>query len=203
MAETSANNLTELRQIMRAARRALDHSTQQLHAQAMAGIVCRKRFFINANSIACYLTNDGEISPQPIIERAWLMHKQVYLPVLSPLGHRLYFAPYHPDSRMRSNRFGIMEPACNPRDWVSARRLDLVLLPLVAFDANGNRAGMGGGFYDRSLAWRQHRQYWLRPRLFGLAHDLQKTGALIPRSWDVPLDGIATENMFYEITSCP
>jgi 5-formyltetrahydrofolate cyclo-ligase len=199
MAEPSVDSLPQLRQQIRRERRALDHAAQKHHAQALAKQVCSSRFFTNSQRIACYLANDGEISPQYIIERAWLMHKQVYLPVLSPLGHRLHFAPYQPDTTMNSNRFGIMEPACHPRAWRNARQLDLILLPLVAFDSSGNRAGMGGGFYDRSLAYRQHRQHWLRPALFGLAHELQKTSELAVRSWDIPLDGIATEKSIYKI----
>jgi 5-formyltetrahydrofolate cyclo-ligase len=199
MAELSANHLNSLRQQMRAARRALDQSEQTHHAKSLANQICRNRVFVNSNHLACYLANDGEIDPQWIIERAWQINKHVYLPVLSPLGHRLYFAPYQPDSRLCANRFGIPEPDCHPRDWRSAQQLDLILLPLVAFDDTGNRLGMGGGFYDRSLAYRQSRKHWLKPRLFGLAHELQKTGQLDTRSWDIPLDGIATEKSIYKI----
>jgi 5-formyltetrahydrofolate cyclo-ligase len=199
MAEFSANHLNLLRQQMRAARCALSQTAQTQHALALSSQICRSRVFSNSDRLACYLANDGEIDPQPIVERAWKMHKQVYLPVLSPLGHRLYFAPYRPDTSLCANRFGIMEPDCHPRDWLSAQQLDLILLPLVAFDDAGNRLGMGGGFYDRSLAYRQHRQHWLKPQLFGLAHELQKTTQLKTRSWDIPLDAIATEQTIYKI----
>ncbi len=199
MAELSANHLSLLRQQMRAARCALDQSEQAQHARSLANQICRSRFFINSHRLACYLANDGEIDPRWIIERAWEINKQVYLPVLSPLGRRLYFAPYQPDTALCPNRFGILEPDCHPRDWRSAQQLDLILLPLVAFDDAGNRLGMGGGFYDRSLAYRQSRQHWLKPRLFGLAHELQKAGQLETRSWDIPLDGIATEKSIYKI----
>jgi len=200
MAEFSATPLNPLRRQMRDARRALDQNTQKQHALALANQICRNRAFINSRYLACYLANDGEIDPHFIIERAWQMNKQVYLPVLSPLGHRLYFAPYHHNSAMVANRFGIMEPGCHPRYWCSAQQLDLILLPLVAFDTWGNRLGMGGGFYDRSLAWRRHRQHWRKPRLLGLAHELQKTTGLECNSWDIPLDGIASEQSFYRIT---
>lgn len=200
MAEFSAKSQQQLRQNMRQARRALTQQQQKHHALALASQVCRSRVFVNSRQLACYLSNDGEIDPHYIMERAWQMAKQVYLPVLAPLGQRLYFAPYHPDSRLRCNRFGIMEPDCPPRDWRDARQLDLILLPLVAFDTAGNRLGMGGGFYDRSLAYRQHRQHWRKPRLLGLAHELQKTARLETQNWDIPLDGIASENNIYKIT---
>ena len=87
MVEPAFDNLTELRRHMRCARRSLDASTRKHHAAALANQVCRSRFFINSNALACYLANDGEIDPGLIIERAWQMRKQVYLPVLSPRGH--------------------------------------------------------------------------------------------------------------------
>ena len=72
-------------------------------------------------------------------------------------------------------------------------------MPLVAFDEGGNRLGMGGGFYDASLASRSHRAQWGRPVLIGLAHEFQKVDALNVDSWDVPLDGILTDKTFRPI----
>jgi 5-formyltetrahydrofolate cyclo-ligase len=109
----------------------------------------------------------------------------------------LYFAPYTPGMAMRSNRFGILEPQVHPRHWRRAQDLDLILLPLVAFDLHGHRVGMGGGFYDRSLAFRAHRVHRVKPHLIGLAHELQKVAAVNAQHWDIPLDAIATEQHIY------
>ncbi len=70
-------------------------------------------------------------------------------------------------------------------------------MPLVAFDEHGNRVGMGGGFYDRTLAYLQHRQFWKKPTLLGLAHELQKVARIESQRWDIPLDGIITEKKHY------
>jgi 5-formyltetrahydrofolate cyclo-ligase len=75
--------------------------------------------------------------------------------------------------------------------------MDLILLPLVAFDEKGNRMGMGGGFYDRSLANIQQQNQ--RTQLIGLAHEIQKTDQLVVQSWDIPLHAIATEDRLYQI----
>ena len=107
------------------------------------------------------------------------------------------FAPYRPDSSLQLNRFNIPEPQVRPSEWRSASQLDLLLLPLVAFDAQGNRVGMGGGFYDRTLAYLQHRRHWRKPVLIGLAHEVQKTDGLTTQSWDIPLDTIITESSRY------
>ena len=190
--DTPINNGT-IRRNKRLLRNQLSCHEQSTHAFGLANQVCRQLPFLNSNRVACYLANDGEIDPEYIIQTAWHLRKQVYLPVLSPFQSKLYFAPYQAGMAMKLNRFDIWEPACRPAKWVTAWQLDLMLLPLVAFDENGNRLGMGGGFYDRSLAYRQSRTHSLRPKLIGLAHELQREQQLTANSWDIPLDMIATE----------
>ena len=194
----SANN-SSVRTLKRQLRNQLSRRAQSTHAIGLASRVCRLQPFINSRRIACYLANDGEIDPAYIIHTAWKMRKQVYLPVLSPFQSKLYFAPYAAGMDMHTNRFGIPEPACNPGHWLTAWQLDLMLLPLVAFDNAGNRLGMGGGFYDRSLAYRQSRTHSLKPKLIGLAHELQHEPELATNSWDIPLDMIATEERIIRV----
>lgn len=130
----------------------------------------------------------------PLIARALSMGKQCYLPVLSPLYHnRLWFAPYKSGMPLLLNRFGIPEPDANWSMMRPAWTLDLMLTPLVAFDADGNRLGMGGGYYDRTLAYLERRRHWRRPRLLGTAYSFQQVETLPHAEWDVPLHGIATE----------
>ncbi len=186
-----------IRQQKRQQRRSLDLSQQHLNAHELCQRLTRLPLFLNARRIAFYLSEDGEIDAMPMIEKAWRYKKQVYLPVLPPTGKSLVFAPFTPDSAMQPNRFGILEPCTHPTHWIRARQLNLILLPLVAFDDRGNRLGMGGGYYDRSLSFMQHRKQWHSPRLVGLAHDLQKVNQLPCESWDVPLNMIATERHIY------
>jgi len=193
-----SNNNT-IRTRKRQLRNQLTRVEQTSHAVGLASQVCRQPAFLNSSRIACYLANDGEIDPEYIIRSAWKLRKQVYLPVLSPFQSKLYFAPYQAGMAMHINRFGIAEPACSPAKWVTAWQLDLMLLPLVAFDDNGNRLGMGGGFYDRSLAYRQSRSRSIRPKLIGLAHELQREQQLAANSWDIPLEMIATEQRIIKI----
>ena len=181
------------RQDYRHLRRQLSASEQQSHSRSMSALLNRNKVIRNASRIACYLSNDGEIAPGGIAEAGWERRQSIYLPVLSPLNNSLYFAPWKPDSRFQLNRFGIAEPECSPREWLSARQLDVILLPLVAFDLEGNRLGMGGGFYDRTLAFLRHRKYHRKPALIGLAHEIQRADSLSPSAWDIPLDAIATE----------
>lgn len=194
---SDAISTIQLRQQKRALRRSLSITEQRHHSRLLCQNVTAARNYLSSQRIACYLANDGEIDPQPLIEHAWSMNKRVYLPILAPFRHSLYFAPYEAGSKLKLNQFRIPEPVCHPSRWISARQLDLLLLPLVAFDPTGNRVGMGGGFYDRTLAYLQHRQHWRKPVLAGLAHEIQKVDQLDRQNWDVPLDYIITEQQRY------
>lgn len=184
----------ELRREMRRRRRALSAQQRRHYADALERTVGRHPLFRNSDHIAFYLPNDGEMDVTPLIERAWSMGKHCYLPVLSPLYHnRLWFAPYHGRSELVLNRFGIPEPDCNWRQMRPVWTLDLVMTPLVAFDADGNRLGMGGGYYDRTLAYLARRRHWRKPQLIGTAYEFQQVDSLPHQAWDVPLHGIATD----------
>jgi len=187
-----------LRRRLRAQRRALTPAEQARAAQALVAQLTATRLFRVSRRIALYLPNDGEIEPQAVMKRLWQMHKTCYLPILSRLRHdRLWFAPFTPDTPLAVNRFGIPEPQVPARRWRRAQDLDLILMPLVAFDTHGNRLGMGGGFYDKSLAFLRNRGRWHKPHLLGLAHDFQRVDRLQACAWDVPLQGVATDRAVY------
>lgn len=185
----------EQRQQLRQARRAFPPHEHARRSDDAVQQLVNHRLFRAAQHIACYLPNDGEIDLGGVMVRAWAMGKTVYLPVLSSI-HRnhLHFLPYALGDTLVANRFGIPEPVIRSRRVADIKRLDLVLTPLVGFDAEGNRLGMGGGFYDRSFGFLRRRQYWRKPRLIGAAFDVQRCSAGLPnQGWDVPLDGVVTE----------
>ena len=183
-----------LRRSMRAQRRALSAGQQIAAAHALARQLARQPDVQRARRIAVYLCADGEIDPLVLFRRRAWRHKQLALPVLQPLktGH-LLFMPWHAGMPLHRNRFGIGEPRLNRRR-IPVWTLDVIVLPLVAFDDAGNRLGMGGGFYDRTLGTLAHRPR--RPVLLGVAHHFQRTTALTAASWDVALDGIVTDQEY-------
>ncbi|MHB8472459.1 MAG: 5-formyltetrahydrofolate cyclo-ligase [Gammaproteobacteria bacterium] len=187
---------SELRARLRARRRALNPAQRKASALALSRKLLAHPLFRRATRIACYLPVDGEMDTAPLLQRAWSMGKQIYLPVLTASG-ALWFAPYSRGGKMRGNCFGIPEPVCHPRARRSGRQLDLILAPLVGFDRNGNRLGMGGGYYDRSFAFLKQRHYWVKPRLLGLAYEFQRVAKLASHPWDVPLSGVVTEQQIY------
>jgi 5-formyltetrahydrofolate cyclo-ligase len=186
-----------LRQSIRQKRRALSPKQQTIAARKLLIEVKKLPIIQKAKHLALYLPNDGELDPTLIIQWCWKQKKNVYLPVLHPLSHnRLWFVRYTQYSPMTRNLYGILEPKTPYRFIRPAKMLDIVLLPLVAFDKNGGRLGMGGGYYDRTFSFiRQYNAQ--KPRLIGLAHELQKVEKLPVESWDVPLTGVVTDSGFY------
>jgi len=179
---------------MRVKRRALSLVQREHAARCLLTQLARHFRFASFQNIACYLTNDGELSPHFFVEACWRQRRKIYLPVVQGRAFaRMRFAPFDKTSVMQKNRFGIPEPKTRMANMRDGRRIDLVLMPLVAFDAQGNRLGMGGGFYDRTFAYLRHRRHWCKPILLGVAYDFQQMDSLPIESWDVPLDGIVTE----------
>jgi len=183
-----------IRNKIRTQRRHLSSKERRIAALRVRQKLSNMRIFRASRRIAFYLPNDGELDLTPLLQQAWAMKKTCYLPVLNTLtANQLSFAPFHRNTPLQLNRFGIPEPHISPRRLVSASALDLILVPLVAFDIQGNRLGMGGGFYDRTLAYLHHRRYWRKPHIYGAAYEFQKIDALSRMAWDIPMHGIVTD----------
>jgi 5-formyltetrahydrofolate cyclo-ligase len=192
------------RRELREQRRALTHHERRQRTYALCRHLFCEPLFNNSRRVAVYLPADGEVDTSAIIERAWQMGKQVYLPVLVPfLDNRLWFARYLPDTPLVRNRFGIAEPEQVHRQRIKPLALDLVLAPLVGFDAAGNRLGMGGGFYDRSFSFLLRHRAWRKPHLVGLAYNFQQLPRLPAQAWDVPLTAVVTDDGWHHFAVRP
>jgi 5-formyltetrahydrofolate cyclo-ligase len=188
----------QLRTQLRKARRALNPSQQRQAARGLYRQLAQHPLFRRARHIALYLPNDGEIDPRLILRAAQRRGKKTYLPVLSAWPRtKMVFQQVRHGEKFRPNRFRIPEPHINAAKQRTIWALDLIFLPLVGFDDAGGRLGMGGGFYDRSLAYQARRKAWQKPVLLGLAHECQKVERLAQASWDVPLHGTVTDKRWY------
>ena len=171
-------------------------TTEQLDQAAarLFGTIRALPEFINADKIAAYLAVDGEINLKFVIDHALALGKKIYLPNLDLKSLR--FSPFFHGQKMRINRFSLPEPDVADDAMLSPYLLDLVLTPLVAFDTQCNRVGMGGGYYDRSFQFRKQPGR-SKPVLIGVAHELQKTELLEPEAWDVQLDMVVSDVATY------
>ncbi|MBT4123026.1 MAG: 5-formyltetrahydrofolate cyclo-ligase [Candidatus Ruthia sp.] len=182
-----------LRQSIRIQRRSISVSDREKFAKQLLSQVQKIANFQNGQKIALYLTNDGEIDTKYI--QNFLKNKgfSIYLPIL--VDKSLKFAKV--GENFRKNQYGILEPISD--DIISAEQLDILFMPLVGFDKNKNRIGMGGGYYDRTLAFKNQKTV-KNPKLYGLAFDCQQVEKLETQDWDVPLDAIITPGKIHNNT---
>jgi len=201
MLQADGLSRAHLRRLLRAQRRQLSGPEQRKAAQQLYRQLAQHPLFRRARRIALYLPNDGEIDPSPLMHEAWRRGKTLYLPVLSRWPQQqMRFQQVQAQERLVPNRFRIAEPRPERAKQAAAWSLDLLLMPLVGFDAQGGRLGMGGGFYDRCLAFKT-RQPRLKPVLLGLAHACQQVDRLPLEAWDIPLQAIVTDQAWYQVAS--
>lgn len=181
-----------IRQIMRAKRMQLSPQQQQHASQQACAKILHHPRFQQAQLIGSYLATQGEQNPAPLWPLA--PQKHWFLPIVQETPCRqLQFAPYQPGDTLTPNIYRIPEPVVPKEYWVSVQQLDCLIVPLVAFDAQGYRLGMGGGYYDRTLAYLQ--QYpTAKPYRIGLGYAFQYIEKLPHQPWDIPLQTIITEN---------
>ncbi len=145
--------------------------------------------------IAIYCSVNNEVATMQIIKHLWTKDKELFLPIIK--SNQLVFGSYKSGDNLSNNKFDIPEPTIQREELITADVLDLVIVPLVAFDSDCNRLGMGGGYYDRALAFKKTSSKTSSPLLIGLAYELQKVNILEMNSWDIPMDGIISESKTY------
>ncbi len=192
---TDTESRSALRKRLRAARNAISNDAQKHAGVKIAQQLHQLIPTSKTVNVASYLASDGEVDLHAFHSQCWANKATVNfsLPVLHPIckGH-LLFLKYMPDTLMVENKYRIKEPRLECGNIVPVKELDIILMPLVGFDKNGNRLGMGGGFYDRTLAFTKKSPK--KPILMGIAHDVQQVNELPIASWDIPLDIIVTPN---------
>ncbi len=183
---------------MSSRRVALVASERIAAAEGVARVLENLPEFMVDPNVAGYWAVRGELPLNLVVASLRSRGQHYLLPVLdaeSPRGLR--FAEYRTGDALKSNRFGIPEP--RNAAAVDARQLDVVLLPLLAFDARGHRLGTGGGFYDTTFSFLRERSAPAKPLLVGIGYAFQQVASLPRQDWDVPLDYVATER---ELIDC-
>jgi len=143
-----------------------------------------------AKKIALYHAVNGEIDLSPLWNSAPYQGKFCYFPVLND-NATLSFLPATPSTPFKSNKYNIPEPDVSKDHAVLPADIDIIFMPLVAFDEMGTRLGMGAGYYDKTLAGEEH------PLLIGVAYDFQREDYLKAQQWDIPLTAIITPRKLY------
>lgn len=171
-----------LRIAARAARASLSSEERDKASEKIADKVIRSSWFRSSKFVASYLPTEEEVDTWPLIERAWRMKKRVFAPLVEK-NFTMQFCELSPDSKLVFNRYGLPEP--QDGKIIAPRALDLVITPVVAFDDDGNRIGMGGGYFDRTFSFLRNRQLLFHPKLIGLAFSCQRVEKIAPNPWDI------------------
>lgn len=189
------SNKSLIRQFLIKRRKALNPGIVAEKSVLIAQHFLSHPMFMQAQHIACYLPYSGEVDTEAIVQALWQRGRRCYLPILQAdkADYSLSFGLYHEATRLEKNRYGIAQPPFDPATSMPAYALDLVLMPLVAYDKRGSRLGMGAGFYDRAFSFKQQAQM-SKPWLIGLAYDFQQVNHVFTEAWDVGLDGVITES---------
>ncbi|MEZ6094678.1 MAG: 5-formyltetrahydrofolate cyclo-ligase [Pirellulaceae bacterium] len=181
------NRNQKIRNTIREQRIQLPEAYRRAASSRIAEQIVNLNEFQMAISIAMFLSMPGEVDLRPLIERTWGMEKNVFLPCVVGRGKPLVFREYSKSTQLNRSSFGIDEPNEQAKS-IEPTQLDLVLVPLVAFDDRCNRLGMGAGFYDRTLASCD------QTRFIGVAFEIQRVNEFEVQPHDVPMNAIVTES---------
>ena len=185
MQSSSSTELPSLRRSLRRQRRALSTRQRQQVGTAAARRLRRQPVFQQAQHVGMYLDDFGEVPTQAMIQLCFQHGKTVYLPQVRRFDQHLLFVRIsqrqYQNRRFARHRLGMLEP--RQTRGHSVKKLQLLIMPWLGFDGTGTRLGMGGGYYDRTLAYCP-----ARPFRVGLAYDFQRVKRLQRQVWDQPLD---------------
>jgi 5-formyltetrahydrofolate cyclo-ligase len=187
---SSDQSQSVIRDAAKARRAQLTNSQRREASTIIAEKIFDTTLFRNSNNIACYVSLDTEVSTWPIIERAWQQKKRVFAPIAEK-NFILRFRQFDNESELSTNNIGLRQP--NHGRLAHSEELDLVFVPLVAFDSYRNRIGMGGGYYDRAFSFLANNTENTKPALIGLGFDCQQVEKIRANPWDIPLFRIFTE----------
>lgn len=188
-----SSDKNSLRKSLRSARRSLSVQYRQQAVGRALRHLLNKGVLLKGRRWGFYLPLGEEFDALPLVNQALNMGKHCYLPVTANrVAQPLKFAELDGKHGLTHNRYGIVEP--HSRRLLNARWLDVLIMPLVGFDKHGQRLGMGGGYYDATLAYLNTRKRWRRPYLIGLAFECQRAAEIPAERWDVRLDAVLTEN---------
>ncbi len=197
-ATTPEDDRQQTRQHLRRLRQQIDPATATLQSRAITANSLS--LLGNTRHISGYLAFGNEVSVDDLMAQCRAQGQATYVPLIQP-DHTLKFAPITDSTVIVQNKYGIREPAVDVETCLPATSLDAVIVPLLGFDPQCNRMGMGGGYYDRTFAHKRQagsgNSAAVSPLLIGVAFEFQCVDNVFPDWWDVSLDHVVTEKRIY------
>ncbi|MEC9415825.1 MAG: 5-formyltetrahydrofolate cyclo-ligase, partial [Pseudomonadota bacterium] len=177
----------QAREISKSRRNKLSGYKKKKASIAISKAIINLDDFNYASNVGCYMSSYGEVDTWPIVNEIWKRGKNLFLPKIRT-NSKMDFTKTTSNEKFLNNQYGIKEPISN--NFTDSKFLDLVIVPLVAFDNEGNRIGMGGGYYDREFYYLKKEKKPSKPLLIGIAFDCQKLEKIQQDSWDVSLSNV-------------
>jgi 5-formyltetrahydrofolate cyclo-ligase len=186
-----------LRRLLRERRGSIGARQRLAAGRALVKLALRHHLLAKGRRIGLYMPARNEIDVLPLIQRSLMMQAPCFLPIVPRLGRkRMWFSQLGSRPGWTLNRYGIPEYLHPSAPRVRAHRLDLLFMPMLGFDDRGYRLGMGGGYYDASLAYLSRTRHWRRPWVVGVAYSVQEVERVGYDAWDIPLDAVLTERKY-------
>ena len=180
-----------IRRNHQATRKALPEHVRIESSHAICAHIQSLPVYQNAQHIALYQAIEGEVDLQPLWVLAEQADKTCYMPAMNTKTKTLLFLPATPNTPQQTNAYHVAEPHVSHTKAIPLEQIDLMLMPLVAFDSHGTRLGRGAGYYDRTLAHQKPAC------LLGVAYEFQHLPLISPEPWDIPLNGVITEKTIH------
>ena len=171
-------------------RNSLDKIVKESMDQEIYNKLITSDLYKKSNNIFVYLSFGSEIETKNIINKAIEDKKKVYIPKIYKEDKSMKAIRLKSFNDLKENSMGILEPI-DDSNYINKKDIDLILVPGVVFDFNGNRIGYGGGYYDRYLKDIKE----IRNKLV-LAYDFQIIDSINPEYHDVVFDYIITNTQF-------
>jgi 5-formyltetrahydrofolate cyclo-ligase len=187
-----SNDKVILRNHFRSLRQQINPALKEIFAQQATQHFITQDVFRVSQNIACYLSVKSEMNMSALIEMIWQNKKNCFLPVITNQG-KMLFHKYSKNDQLISNQFNILEPLPSAFE-IALEELDIVFMPLIAYDQQGHRLGSGGGYYDKTFSHYKPNQR--NPLRIGWAYSIQQTDQLPHEEWDIDLHAIVTEKEY-------
>lgn len=181
---------SEIRAQVRSRRRELDTAWIAEHSRPIQRAVIELPEFGDAATVGCYVAMRGEVETGTILQACRERGKRVCVPAMREQTGQYALAVMQADTPVVRRPGGVPEPLGG--GWVGLAKVDVIVVPGVAFDGDGGRLGRGGGHYDRILAGRAEAA--APPLLVGLGFEFQIVGCVPTAAHDVRLDLVLTED---------
>ena len=185
--EEPMTNRETVRDQFKNQRNALTREKREKKSLAICHILIKNTLVQKAKTITAYLPFQNEVDITPFIQNCLDLNKTILIPHFQETHYGFSALPN--TNTLKKGKYGILEPDATHAHTLEDTQLitDLWIVPGVAFDLQGNRLGMGKGYYDQFL--KEAKGFKV-----GVCYGFQVVTELPTKSWDIPMDAILTEN---------